>query len=128
MWVTHGHDDAADASSDDRIGARGCFALMAAWLQRDVERCTHAAGAGFNQGVDFSMVLAETLVPAFAHNLTVADDDSSYKRIGFDTSSASFGKDKSPFHPLGLGQIGHHSASGWKCLGNLHRLMHNRSR
>ena len=66
-----GHSGHHAGHSGRQQGARAGrgLALVAAWLQRDVERCPAGPRAGNPQGLDLGMRLAEAAMPAFAHDL-----------------------------------------------------------
>ena len=67
--VVAGDDDAPDAGGEDRVGARRRAAVVAARLERDVERRLAQVGAAAGgDRVDLGVGAAELVVPALAED------------------------------------------------------------
>ena len=70
-------------AAQDRVGARRLLALVAAGLERDVERRAAQVGvAGGGDRVDLGVRAAVLLVPALAHDLAVLDEHRADDRVG----------------------------------------------
>jgi hypothetical protein len=65
---------------------------MTARFQRHVSRRTFGLVTGSAQGMDLGVRLAGLLVPAFADDLTSADQDATNPRIGRRRPQASLGE------------------------------------
>ena len=111
--VVGGDDDAPDAGLDDRVGARRRLALVAARLERDVERRAFEVGhpAGLDR-VDLGVRAAVDLVPALAEHLAVARDHGADDRVRLDRPEPPAGElDRTrEMQPVGVGAAGHVSS------------------
>ncbi len=74
-------DDTRDAGLEERIDARRRRAVVRAGLERDVDRRAAGSLAGSLECDDLGVRAALSLVPAFADDLTVGDDDRADDRI-----------------------------------------------
>ena len=87
--IVGGDHDAPDARLQDRLGARRRLALVAARLERHVQRrpaqVRHAAGL---DRVDLGVRAAVFLVPALPQDLAVAGDHGADDRVGLDRAGA----------------------------------------
>ena len=97
--VGHRRHDAADAGGEDGLGTGRGLALMAAWLERDVERRPMRRGAGRLERDDLGMRSAEACVMPDPNRLAVADDHRPDERVGLDGAPAALGLGQRPTHP-----------------------------
>ena len=87
--VVGGDDDAFDPRLADRVGARRRPALVAARLERDVQRrATEVLRPGGTNRLDFRVGAPELAVKALAEDLTVPGDHGADERIGADLATA----------------------------------------
>ena len=73
--------DALHAGGENRVRAGRRLAVVAAGLERDVQRCSSRPLAGCPKGDDLRVRLAEARVNALAHDLTFANDDGADHRV-----------------------------------------------
>jgi hypothetical protein len=87
--VVGGHDDAADARLADRVGAGRSATLVAARLERDVQRgvVQVPAGRGVDR-LDLGVRAADGLMKALGDRLPIAADHRSDERVGADVSAS----------------------------------------
>ena len=82
IGVGHCRHHAADASGNQRVGARRGAAVVAAWLQRHIGGGAGGLGAGFGQRVHFGVRLTGAAVPAAAHQLAIAHQHAAHAGVG----------------------------------------------
>ena len=73
--------------------------MMAAWLQRHVQRRAARGVARLCEGGHFSVGLSVPLVPALADNLSVAYDHRADQRVRLDMAAPLFGQFQRSTHP-----------------------------
>ena len=108
IGVLHAGDHSANSSGDQRARARRRAALMAARLERDIERRPLGLGAGLFERVDFGMVAAGKVVIAGADDLAAAHEHGADHRIGAG-SSRGFARQttgQAQIAPVLLGSLG----------------------
>jgi len=81
-WVAHRCHHSRHAGVTKRFGARRRAAVMRAGFERDVHRRTACRYTRGFQCVDFGVRGAGPLVPAFADDSAILDDDASDTRVG----------------------------------------------
>ena len=91
-------DDACDAGSRDRVGARRRASVMRARLQRDEHLGAVCTVAGRAQRDGLRVVDGVVLVPPLAHHLAAGDDDRADERMVAHLPSAALGELESPLH------------------------------
>ena len=96
--VGHGGHHAGDTGRKHGAGARRCLALVAAWLQRHVERRSAGPRSGNVQGFNLGVGLAEAAMPAFAHDLRAARDHAAHHRVRLDETLPLGGQFQGPLH------------------------------
>ncbi len=99
IGVGHRRHHAADASGNQRVGARRGAAVVAAWLQRHIGGGAGGLGAGFGQRVHFGVRLTGAVVPAAAHQLAIAHQHAAHARIGRGGEEALGGQAQGLRHP-----------------------------
>lgn len=116
-WVLGRDDDTFGPKLEEEIGARGCFAVMAAGFEGDVEGCfADLFGEESLEGFDFGVGATEAGVIAFPDAGLVEDDEAADHGVGFDASLAEFGKfDGLPHPKFIVGRV--HEA--WKFAGGV---------
>lgn len=85
-WIRHRGDDSLDSGRDHRLGARGGLAVVAAWLQSDIECGASGQMTGLPERVDLGMRSTIDFVPALADDPAIAHDDGADHRVRFDPS------------------------------------------
>jgi hypothetical protein len=113
--IVRADDHAPDPGLHDRVGAGGRLALVAAGLQRHIQRGTREVGeaAGLDR-VDLGVGGAEAFVPPLPQNLAVARDHGADDGVGLDRPDAApreldrAGK----VQPVGVGDNGHPNRPG----------------
>ena len=103
------------AGGDDRVGAGRRFAVMRAWLERDVQR--RAKGrvicprAGAAQRLDLGMRPAAGLRPAAADDHAILDDDRADRRIGPGAAQPAAAERQRERHEAGVIALRHSGVS-----------------
>ena len=83
--------------------------MMIAGFQGNIERSAAGVIAGERKGIDLRMWAAELLMPAFADDLAVFDNDRSDHGVGFDVAFALGGQLQSALHHSLIELIHHRS-------------------
>ena len=87
--VVAADDDARDAGLEDRLGARRRVPVVAARLERDVQRrAVQVRVAARGDRVDLGVRAAVVVVPALAEHRAVARDDGPDERVGAHATAA----------------------------------------
>src|SRR5262245_23010284 len=97
--IAQSDNDATDAGAEDGIRAGRCLAVVAAGFEGDVKSGPTSGVTGTAKGVDLGMGAAIALMPAFANELSLADDDGTDQRVRLDKPSAPFRQLQCSRHP-----------------------------
>ena len=96
--VAEGDDRAADAGGHQRVRAGRRLAVVAARLERAVERRAPGALAGLGEGHRLGVRLSRRQVPPATDDLSVAHQDGADQRIGVRAAAASLGQGERLVH------------------------------
>jgi len=88
VGVLHGGDDPDDAGLEDTFDAGAGAPLMAAGFEGHIEGGLFGLIAGLLDGVDLGMRPAQFLMPAFADDAAILDQQSADHRIGTDQAAS----------------------------------------
>jgi hypothetical protein len=112
--IVGGDEDTPDPRLQDRLGAWRRLALVAARLQRHVQRRrAQVRHATCLDRVDLRVQTAELFMPALAQHLAVASDHGAHDRIGLDRAGAIARQLDRPFQVRAVGiRAGRHVHSG----------------
>ena len=102
VGVAAGDDGAGDAGGDEGVGAGRGAAVMGAGFEGDVGGSTTGGVARRAQGVDFGVRLARVLVPAFADDGVILDEDAADARVGGGGVEAAPREFQRAPHPAGI--------------------------
>ncbi|MBX3362601.1 MAG: hypothetical protein KF705_14350 [Phycisphaeraceae bacterium] len=87
-------DDLGDTGFDERIGARGLLAEVAAGLERDVGRGAAwvvAFGSSIGEGLALGVQVSESLVVADPDDTVLLDEYAPNERVGLDITERADG-------------------------------------
>src|SRR5712692_886866 len=77
VWIFDRRDDALDSCLDQRIGARGCAAIMRVRFERNVSRPSLCAHSGLVQGNRLGVLHLIENIETFTRDLSASVDDHS---------------------------------------------------
>ena len=97
--VSHRRDDADDPRGEDRVGAGGGLAEVAARFEADVERRSASVTGRRLDGDDLGMRAAESLVMAEPDEPAAANEDGPDHRIRLDAAPTALGLGERQAHP-----------------------------
>ena len=109
VGIGGGNDHPADAGGDDGLGAGRGASVGAAGFECDVEGGTPwlaTVAIGVAKGLDLGVGLAGALMPAFAKDPTVADENGADHRVGAGSTPRATGQREGPSHEPGIGDRG----------------------
>ena len=101
VGVLHGCHDARDAGGDQRIGTRRRATVVTAGLKRHISRRAARGVISGAKRMDLGVRLSGTMMPTFADDPAILDDDTAHPRIRCRRVEATLGEREIPSEKIG---------------------------